>query len=492
MYKKVSTDMNFVEREKQVEKFWEDNQIFEKSMKVREGNPSYVFYDGPPTANGKPHIGHVETRVIKDMIPRYRTMKGYQVPRKAGWDTHGLPVELEVEKKLGLDGKDQIEKYGVEPFIEQCKESVWKYEGMWEDFSHTVGFWADMKNPYVTYHNDYIESEWWALKEIWKKGLLYEGHKIVPYCPRCGTPLSSHEVAQGYKDVKERSAVVRFKVKGEDAYILAWTTTPWTLPSNVALCVNPDEDYVKVTSKGYTYYMAAALVDTVLGEGAEVLELPSICTVPVEDNGRLYEAFEKLDTYQWIIFTSPAGVEIFFDEMDRKEMDVRSLGQAKIAAIGEGTKKKLKEHHLLADFVPGVYDGDTLGAELAKELQGNEKILIPRAEAGNKKLTELLEQTGAKVDDIATYTTCYEKSRLIDEKKELETGSVDCVVFTSASTVKGFVEDTKGLDYTKVKAACIGKQTKAAADAYGMQTRMAKKATIESLIELVEEMKQEN
>ena len=272
MYKKVSTDMNFVEREKQVEKFWEDNQIFEKSMKVREGNPSYVFYDGPPTANGKPHIGHVETRVIKDMIPRYRTMKGYQVPRKAGWDTHGLPVELEVEKKLGLDGKDQIEKYGVEPFIEQCKESVWKYKGMWEDFSHTVGFWADMKNPYVTYHNDYIESEWWALKEIWKKGLLYEGHKIVPYCPRCGTPLSSHEVAQGYKDVKERSAVVRFKVKGEDAYILAWTTTPWTLPSNVALCVNPDEDYVKVTSKGYTYYMAAALVDTVLGEGAEILE----------------------------------------------------------------------------------------------------------------------------------------------------------------------------------------------------------------------------
>ena len=272
MYKKVSTDMNFVEREKQVEKFWEDNQIFEKSMKVREGNPSYVFYDGPPTANGKPHIGHVETRVIKDMIPRYRTMKGYQVPRKAGWDTHGLPVELEVEKKLGLDGKDQIEKYGVEPFIEQCKESVCKYEGMWEDFSHTVGFWADMKNPYVTYHNDYIESEWWALKEIWKKGLLYEGHKIVPYCPRCGTPLSSHEVAQGYKDVKERSAVVRFKVKGEDAYILAWTTTPWTLPSNVALCVNPDEDYVKVTSKGYTYYMAAALVDTVLGEGAEILE----------------------------------------------------------------------------------------------------------------------------------------------------------------------------------------------------------------------------
>ncbi|MDR3868583.1 MAG: isoleucine--tRNA ligase [Fusicatenibacter sp.] len=272
MYQKVDTNLNFVDREKKVEEFWKENHIFEKSMENRKEGETYTFYDGPPTANGKPHIGHVLTRVIKDMIPRYRTMKGYQVPRKAGWDTHGLPVELEVEKKLGLDGKDQIEKYGVEPFIEQCKESVWKYEGMWEDFSHTVGFWADMKNPYVTYHNDYIESEWWALKEIWKKGLLYEGHKIVPYCPRCGTPLSSHEVAQGYKDVKERSAVVRFKVKGEDAYILAWTTTPWTLPSNVALCVNPDEDYVKVTSKGYTYYMAAALVDTVLGEGAEILE----------------------------------------------------------------------------------------------------------------------------------------------------------------------------------------------------------------------------
>ena len=272
MYKKVSTDLNFLDREKEVLELWKSEEVFKQAQKAGEGKPEFTFYDGPPTANGKPHIGHVETRVIKDMIPRYRTMKGYQVPRKAGWDTHGLPVELEVEKKLGLDGKDQIEKYGVEPFIEQCKESVWKYEGMWEDFSHTVGFWADMKNPYVTYHNDYIESEWWALKEIWKKGLLYEGHKIVPYCPRCGTPLSSHEVAQGYKDVKERSAVVRFKVKGEDAYILAWTTTPWTLPSNVALCVNPDEDYVKVTSKGYTYYMAAALVDTVLGEGAEILE----------------------------------------------------------------------------------------------------------------------------------------------------------------------------------------------------------------------------
>ena len=270
MYQKVSTDMNFVEREKEVEKFWEDNQIFQKSMEEREGSPMYTFYDGPPTANGKPHIGHVLTRVIKDMIPRYRTMKGYEVPRKAGWDTHGLPVELEVEKLLGLDGKDQIEKYGLEPFINKCKESVWKYKGMWEDFSSTVGFWADMEKPYVTYDNNFIESEWWALKTIWDKGLLYKGFKIVPYCPRCGTPLSAQEVAQGYKDVKERSAVVRFKVKDEDAYILAWTTTPWTLPSNLALCVNPKEDYVKVkAADGYTYYMAEALLDTVLGRLAE-------------------------------------------------------------------------------------------------------------------------------------------------------------------------------------------------------------------------------
>ena len=265
MYEKVSTDLNLVQREKQVEKFWKDHDIFKKSMKLREGCPTYTFYDGPPTANGKPHIGHVLTRVIKDMIPRYRTMKGYMVPRKAGWDTHGLPVELEVEKMLGLDGKEQIEQYGLEPFIEHCKESVWKYKGMWEDFSGTVGFWADMDNPYVTYHNDFIESEWWALKEIWNKKLLYKGFKIVPYCPRCGTPLSSHEVAQGYKTVKERSAVVRFKVVGEDAYFLAWTTTPWTLPSNVALCVNPDETYCKVkAADGRTYYMAEALLDKVL------------------------------------------------------------------------------------------------------------------------------------------------------------------------------------------------------------------------------------
>ena len=270
MYEKVSTNLNFVDREKKTEEFWKENDIFRKSMENRKEGETYTFYDGPPTANGKPHIGHVLTRVIKDMIPRYQTMKGKMVPRKAGWDTHGLPVELEVEKLLGLDGKEQIEEYGLDPFIKKCKESVWKYKGMWEDFSGTVGFWADMDNPYVTYDNNFIESEWWALKKIWDKGLLYKGFKIVPYCPRCGTPLSSHEVAQGYKDVKERSAVVRFKVKGEDAYFLAWTTTPWTLPSNVALCVNPEETYVKVkAADGYTYYMAEALCDTVLGKLAD-------------------------------------------------------------------------------------------------------------------------------------------------------------------------------------------------------------------------------
>ncbi len=272
MYDKVSTNLNFVEREKKIEKFWEDNNIFQKSIDERAEGEPYTFFDGPPTANGKPHIGHVLTRVIKDMIPRYQTMKGHKIDRKAGWDTHGLPVELEVEKLLGLDGKEQIEEYGLEPFIQQCKESVWKYKGMWEDFSGTVGFWADMEHPYVTYENDFIESEWWALKQIWEKKLLYKGHKIVPYCPRCGTPLSSHEVAQGYKDVKEKSAIAKFKVVGEDAYILAWTTTPWTLPSNVALCVNPEETYVKVVSEGETYYMAEALLSSVLPEGYEVVE----------------------------------------------------------------------------------------------------------------------------------------------------------------------------------------------------------------------------
>ena len=283
MYNKVDTTLNFVEREKKIGKFWRENNIFEKSIENRLGCESYTFYDGPPTANGKPHIGHVLTRVIKDMIPRYRTMKGYKVTRKAGWDTHGLPVELEVEKLLGLDGKEQIEQYGLEPFIAKCKESVWKYKGMWEDFSQTVGFWADMDDPYVTYDNNFIESEWWALKQIWDKGLLYKGFKIVPYCPRCGTPLSSHEVAQGYKNVKERSAVVRFKVVGEDSYFLAWTTTPWTLPSNVALCVNPDDTYCKVkAADGYTYYMAEALLDKVLGKLA------------TEDT----PAYEILETYK--------------------------------------------------------------------------------------------------------------------------------------------------------------------------------------------------
>ncbi len=272
MYTKINTELTSVQREQDIVKFWNENQIFEKSVQEGVGKPTYTFYDGPPTANGTPHIGHVITRAVKDMIPRYRLMKGYDVPRKAGWDTHGLPVEIEVEKLLGISGKEQIENYGLDPFISKCKESVWKYKGMWEDFSKAVGFWADMDEPYVTYHNDFIESEWWALKEIYNKGLLYKGFKIVPYCPRCGTPLSSHEVAQGYKTVKERSAVVRFKVKGEDAYFLAWTTTPWTLPSNLALCVNPVEDYVKVQKEEFTYYMAKALVETVLGEEANILE----------------------------------------------------------------------------------------------------------------------------------------------------------------------------------------------------------------------------
>ena len=284
MYQKVSSELNFVDREKETLKFWQENKIFEKSMESRKQGETYTFYDGPPTANGKPHIGHVLTRVIKDMIPRYQTMKGKYVPRKAGWDTHGLPVELEVEKKLGLNGKEQIEEYGMEPFIKQCKESVWKYKGMWEDFSGTVGFWADMDNPYVTYDDNFIESEWWALKEIWDKKLLYKGFKVVPYCPRCGTPLSSQEVAQGYKTVKERSAIVRFKVADEDAYFLAWTTTPWTLPSNTALCVNPEETYCKVKAgDGYTYYMAKALLDKVLGKFAD------------EENG--VKAYEILEEY---------------------------------------------------------------------------------------------------------------------------------------------------------------------------------------------------
>ena len=324
MYEKVSPNLNFVEREKNVEAFWKENHIFEKSMENRKDGETYTFYDGPPTANGKPHIGHVLTRVIKDMIPRYRTMKGYMVPRKAGWDTHGLPVELEVEKLLGLDGKEQIEEYGLDPFITKCKESVWKYKGMWEDFSGTVGFWADMNDPYVTYHDDYIESEWWALKEIWKKGLLYKGFKIVPYCPRCGTPLSSHEVAQGYKAVKERSAIVRFKVVGEDGYFLAWTTTPWTLPSNVALCVNPNDTYVKVkAADGYTYYMAEELLDKVLGSLAE--------------EGK--PAYEILDTY--------VGKDLEYKEYEPL-----------FACAGEAAAKQRKKgHYVTCDTYVTMTDG---------------------------------------------------------------------------------------------------------------------------------------
>ena len=316
MYDKVSANQNFVEREQKIEKFWADNMIFEKSIELRQHSPEFTFYDGPPTANGKPHIGHVLTRVIKDMIPRYKTMKGYKVPRKAGWDTHGLPVELEVEKMLGLDGKDQIEAYGMEPFIQHCKDSVWKYKGMWEEFSDAVGFWADMEHPYVTYDNNYIESEWWALKQIWDKKLLYKGYKIVPYCPRCGTPLSSHEVAQGYKDVKERSAIARFKVKGEDAYILAWTTTPWTLPSNVALCVNPDETYIKVKMKeeDYVYYLAQALADTVLGEGTyDVLETYNGTDLEYKEYEALYPVETKKKAYyvvcdSYVTMTDGTGV----------------------------------------------------------------------------------------------------------------------------------------------------------------------------------------
>ena len=325
MYQKVDTNLNFVDREKKVEEFWKENHIFEKSMENRKEGETYTFYDGPPTANGKPHIGHVLTRVIKDMIPRYRTMKGYMVPRKAGWDTHGLPVELEVEKKLGLDGKEQIEEYGMEPFIKQCKESVWKYKGMWEDFSSTVGFWADMEHPYVTYYDDYIESEWWALKEIWNKKLLYKGFKIVPYCPRCGTPLSAQEVSQGYKTVKERSAVVRFKVVGEDAYFLAWTTTPWTLPSNVALCVNPDETYCKVkAADGYTYYMAEALLDKVLGKLAK-------------EEGE--KAYEVLETYK--------GTDLEY-----------KVYEPLFACAGEAAaKQKKKAHFVTCDNYVTMSDG---------------------------------------------------------------------------------------------------------------------------------------
>ncbi len=348
VYDKVSADMKFVEREREVEKFWKDNDIFQKSIDSRKEGETYTFYDGPPTANGKPHIGHVLTRVIKDMIPRYRTMKGYQVPRKAGWDTHGLPVELEVEKKLGLDGKEQIEEYGLEPFIKHCKESVWKYKGMWEDFSSTVGFWADMDNPYVTYENDFIESEWWALKQIWDKKLLYKGFKIVPYCPRCGTPLSSHEVAQGYKNVKERSAVVRFKVVGEDAYFLAWTTTPWTLPSNTALCVNPDETYVRVqAADGYTYYMAEALLDKVLG-GLAVKAGQTVDgrTLATDENGKVTESLSGAGVDYKVLET--------FAGKDLEHKEYEALYQCTADAA---TKQHKKAHFVTCDTYVTMSDG---------------------------------------------------------------------------------------------------------------------------------------
>jgi len=348
VYEKVSSDMNFVDREKAVEKFWKENNVFEKSIENRREGETYTFYDGPPTANGKPHIGHVLTRVIKDMIPRYRTMKGYMVPRKAGWDTHGLPVELEVEKMLGLDGKEQIEEYGLEPFIKHCKESVWKYKGMWEDFSATVGFWADMDNPYVTYDNDFIESEWWALKQIWKKGLLYKGFKIVPYCPRCGTPLSSHEVAQGYKAVKERSAIVRFRCIDEDAYFLAWTTTPWTLPSNTALCVNPNETYVKVkAADDKTYYLAEALLNSVLGGLA--------AKVGQTVEGRQLETDEKGNVTEVI---SGEGVDyVVLKKYVGKELEYKSYEPLFECAGLAAQKQQLKAHFVTCDGYVTMGDG---------------------------------------------------------------------------------------------------------------------------------------
>lgn len=371
MYKKVSTGMNFVDREKEVEKFWKEKDIFQKSIKLRENSPTYMFYDGPPTANGKPHIGHVLTRVIKDMIPRYRTMKGYKVPRKAGWDTHGLPVELEVEKLLGLDGKEQIEEYGLDPFIGKCKESVWKYKGMWEEFSDAVGFWADMDNPYVTYHDDFIESEWWALKQIWDKKLLYKGFKIVPYCPRCGTPLSSHEVAQGYKAVKERSAIARFKVIGEDAYFLAWTTTPWTLPSNVALCVNPEETYCKVkAADGYTYYMAEALLDNVLGD--------------LSEDGKSYEV---LETYKGT-------------DLERKEYEPLFD-----CAVGICEKQHKKAHYIVCDSYVTMTDGTGIvhiaPAFGEDDAQVGRKYDLPFVQLVNEKgeMTEETAYAGVFVKD---------------------------------------------------------------------------------------------
>ena len=385
MYQKVSTDLNFVDREKQVEKFWKDNDIFRKSMEQREGCPTYTFYDGPPTANGKPHIGHVLTRVIKDMIPRYRTMKGYMVPRKAGWDTHGLPVELEVEKLLGIDGKEQIEEYGLDPFIGKCKESVWKYKGMWEDFSGTVGFWADMDDPYVTYHDNFIESEWWALKQIWDKGLLYKGFKIVPYCPRCGTPLSSHEVAQGYKTLKERTAIVRFKIKDEDAYFLAWTTTPWTLASNIGLCVNPTDTYIKVkAADGYTYILAQALADTVLGS----IERPE--GTP---------AYEVLETY--------VGTDLEYKEYE-------PLYQC---AKDEADKQHKKAFFVYCDDYVTMADGTGI-VHIAPAFGEDDARVGRKYDA---PFVQMVDEHGVMKD-----VTPFGGMRCKPTKKEIEAGAINC------------------------------------------------------------------
>ncbi len=394
MYKKVDSNLNFVDREKEVEKFWKENDIFKKSMENRKEGETYTFYDGPPTANGKPHIGHVLTRVIKDMIPRYQTMKGKMVPRKAGWDTHGLPVELEVEKLLGLNGKEQIEEYGMEPFIKKCKESVWKYKGMWEDFSGTVGFWADMDDPYVTYDDNFIESEWWALKQIWDRKLLYKGFKIVPYCPRCGTPLSSQEVAQGYKTVKERSAVARFKVAGEDAYFLAWTTTPWTLPSNVALCVNPDETYCKVkAADGCTYYMAEALLDKVLGSMGN------------EEEG--VKAYEVLESYK--------GTDLEYKEYE----PLFDFADEIIA------KQRKKAHYITCDTYVTMSDGTGIvhiaPAFGEDDAQVGRKYGLPFVQLVNGK-GELTEETAyagvfVKKADPMVLTDLEKKGLLFDAPK---------------------------------------------------------------------------
>ena len=384
MFKKVDTNMNFVERENEVEEFWKQNHIFEDSIKEHEGDPSYVFYDGPPTANGKPHIGHVETRAFKDMIPRYRAMKGSMVPRKAGWDTHGLPVELEVEKSIGINGKEQIEKYGVAPFIDLCKENVWKYKGMWEDFSYKVGFWADMDNPYVTYHDDFIESEWWALKEIWKKGLLYEGFKVVPYCPRCGTPLSSHEVAQGYKELNERSAIVRFKAKDQDFYFLAWTTTPWTLPSNTALCVNPDLEYSKVkAADGYTYVMASSLLDKVLS--------------PLAKEGE--KAYEVLETYKG---TDLVGI------------DYEPLYQC---AADVAAKQHKRAHYVVCDSYVTAEDGT--GIVHQAPAFGEDDARVGRE--NDMPLVKFVDESGCMTDE-----TPFAGMRCKPTEKEIAEGAISC------------------------------------------------------------------